>query len=77
MKPEEVDVDRKCPQCGRPVPVGGVGRPRRFCTDECRKQWHNDTSIRVNELGWRRSFPPTDNNLLEIERLEAWIEARR
>jgi hypothetical protein len=69
-------VDRKCPQCGRPVPVGGIGRPRRFCSDGCRKRWHNDTSIQRNELVWRRSLGLSAHNDAEVARLEALIAER-
>jgi hypothetical protein len=66
-----------CPQCGEQVPTRGMGRPRRFCTDECRKRWHADTSILRNELAWRLSLASHPHNVGEAERLTELIEARR
>jgi hypothetical protein len=67
-----------CPQCGEQVPEGGIGRPRRFCSDECRRRWHADTGIMRNELQWRlsldQSSPP---NAAEVARLTELIAGRR
>ena len=65
-----------CPQCGDPVPQVEIGRPRRFCSDECRRRWNADTSIMKNELFWRRSLEPSKHNLTEASRLEALIVSR-
>jgi endogenous inhibitor of DNA gyrase (YacG/DUF329 family) len=65
-----------CPQCDGQVPTGGIGRPRRFCSDECRRRWHADTSIVKNELAWRRSLEPSKHNLTEASRLAALIVSR-
>jgi endogenous inhibitor of DNA gyrase (YacG/DUF329 family) len=70
-------VDSKlCPQCGEGVRRDGLGRPRRFCCDECRRRWNGDTSILPNELLWRRSLAPSKHNLSEAARLSALIVAR-
>jgi hypothetical protein len=67
-----------CPQCGGQLPGPGVGRPRRFCSDVCRKRWHNDTSILRNELAWRLSLgPSTPHNAAEAARLTDLIARRR
>jgi hypothetical protein len=52
-----------CPQCGGPVPEPGIGRPRRFCSDGCRRRWHSDTSVLRNELAWRLSLPSNPHNV--------------
>jgi hypothetical protein len=66
-----------CPQCGEQLPGPGIGRPRRFCSDECRKRWHADTSILRNELAWRLSLPASRHNAAEAARLSALIAGRR
>jgi endogenous inhibitor of DNA gyrase (YacG/DUF329 family) len=74
---EEAGSLMMCPQCGGQVPTGGVGRPRRFCSDESRRRWHADTSIIKNELSWRLSLPPSNHNTSEISRLTDLIASRR
>ena len=32
-------VKRLCPQCGKPVIQKSVGRPRKFCSDLCRRRF--------------------------------------
>jgi hypothetical protein len=66
-----------CPQFGDQLPEAGIGRPRRFCSDECRRRWHSDTSIIRNELQWRLSFPPSKYNTAEVARLTDLIASRR
>jgi hypothetical protein len=73
-----IDAMDLCPQCGDQVPVVPVGRPRRFCTDDCRKRWHADTSIMKNELAWRIRLESTHpHQVAKVERLEALIASRR
>jgi hypothetical protein len=59
------------------MPAPGVGRPRRFCCDDCRRQWHADTSIIRNELAWRLRLPTSANNRAEVARLERLVADRR
>ena len=33
---------RKCPVCGGPLLQSVRGRRRKFCSDQCKKQWWND-----------------------------------
>jgi endogenous inhibitor of DNA gyrase (YacG/DUF329 family) len=41
----------ECPECGAAfVQKTTGGRPRRFCTDECRKRWNADNGILTNEV---------------------------
>jgi hypothetical protein len=32
-----VDSEEQCPQCGNPLVQPAVGRPKRYCGDNCRK----------------------------------------
>ena len=33
---------RFCPQCGTAITQNTVGRPKKFCSEECRRAWHNN-----------------------------------
>lgn len=35
-------AERFCPQCGEAVARNQTGRPRKFCSAACRKQWWAD-----------------------------------
>ncbi|MCX4576575.1 hypothetical protein OHB41_26055 [Streptomyces sp. NBC_01571] len=32
-----VDAEGSCQRCGNPLANSGMGRPRRYCSDNCRK----------------------------------------
>lgn len=32
-----IDAEDSCPHCGNPLAQRGAGRPKRYCTDNCRK----------------------------------------
>ena len=38
-----------CPHCGKPVPQIPGRKPRRFCSDECRKKWWNSHPEKVGQ----------------------------
>jgi hypothetical protein len=33
------------PGCGQPLPAGGRGRTRQFCSDDCARRYHNDARL--------------------------------
>jgi hypothetical protein len=45
------NVASRCRRCGSPVPAGGPGRRRRFCSDACRQAEHR---VRARENTVRR-----------------------
>lgn len=32
-----IDAEDSCPHCGNPLAQRGAGRPKRYCSDNCRK----------------------------------------
>lgn len=52
------DTWRSCPRCGNHVPLARRGRPRRWCSDRCRRRAsderqaaaHRDAAVRVHEI---------------------------
>jgi hypothetical protein len=49
-----VKAVKLCPQCGSEVPANPVGRPRRFCSDDCRGEFHLELQALSNQVRWRR-----------------------
>ena len=44
LKPDDMLADvakRFCPQCGTAIIQNAVGRPKKFCSEKCRRSWHN------------------------------------
>lgn len=34
-------MEKLCAECGAPIVECGIGRPRRFCSDKCKRKTHN------------------------------------
>ena len=41
---------KPCPECGGPVPAVRVGRPRRFCSERCAREWRNEDKALAREV---------------------------
>lgn len=45
---EQIDRHAACQQCGKPIAQPATGRRKKYCSDECRRQWwteHQDELI--------------------------------
>ena len=38
-----IDIAKRfCPQCGTAITQNAVGRPKKFCSEKCRRVWYNN-----------------------------------
>ncbi|MGV9838035.1 hypothetical protein ACWDUL_28075 [Nocardia niigatensis] len=51
-----MDEVRTCPRCGTPVTENRMGRPRKWCSDDCRRRGH-EAGITVREVVREREVP--------------------
>ncbi len=74
---EDASVPRTCPRCGAPVePRSGRGRPRVWCSDDCRKRASEERRAAQDEARPVRTVTVTRHlEDAERERLETRIAA--
>ena len=41
-------IGKACLYCGREIKQPDTGRPKKFCTDKCRREWWKGHSDRIN-----------------------------
>jgi hypothetical protein len=67
-----------CPQCEREfVPKGGRGRPRRFCSDDCRKAWNSANGVIANEIAWHVSAAEAARQNAQRYAYGDWLKSAR
>lgn len=60
-------IGAQCPRCGATIPVSGAGRPRRWCSDRCRRLAYDERrAARNGAVGIEFREPAQPPEVVEI-----------